>query len=400
MRPQTWIVVAIGIGAAAALSGQPLQVGSLPPSATHPVGGPAPSTVFDAAVLAASSGVLDSVTFAYSGFPCPNAVKIKFFRPFGVAQRYLAERGPFGVTEAVQTVSLSPPVAVRTSDRIAITKLSDCGSPLAASGGAHLLVTLPGDVQDDVIIDGGTQGLTLSLLASGAITPLNGVDAVIPVAYEGPGLAGSFFRTETQLSNPTGLPVQGWILYTVRVLTGVNPLNPAFVPYALASYETRIVDLRASFGALPLGNLDLIPTTGQSPMVSVHVFDDLGSSGTLGFTASDVPAFEMLGTGDRGVLVGPPDTLDFRFNVGFRGVPSANLLITLRGSDGAIVTTTSQVARVLLQAAAQDLLGLPLPPTATLTFEVTSGTAVVYGVTADNRTNDISFQLARKVTSQ
>lgn len=399
MRPQTWIVVAIGLGASTALSSQPLQVGSLPPSATHPVGGPAPSTVFDAAVLAASSGVLDSTTFAYSDFPCPNAVKIKFFRPFGGRLRYLAERGPFGVTEAAQTVSLSPPVAVQTNDRIAITKLSDCGSPLAASGGAHSLITLPGDVQDDVIIDGGTQGLTLALLASGAITPLNGVAAVIPVAYEGPGLAGSFFRTETQLSNPTGLPVQGWILATVRVLTGINP-GLAFMPYALAPYETRIVDLRASFGALPLGNLDLIPTTGQSPIVSVHVFDDLGSSGTLGFTASDVPAFEMLGTGDRGVLVGPPDTLDFRFNVGFRGVPLANLLITLRGSDGAIVTTTSQVARVLLQASAQDLLGLPLPPSATLTFEVTSGTAVVYGVTADNRTNDISFQLARKVTSQ
>jgi hypothetical protein len=100
--------------------------------------------------------------------------------------------------------------------------------------------------------------------------------------------------------------------------------------------------------------------------------------------------------------------LNFRFNVGFRGVPSANpqigegkanLLITLRGPDGAVVATTSQAAQVLLQASAQDLFGVPLPPNATVTIEVTSGTAVAYGVIADNRTNDISYQRARKVAS-
>jgi hypothetical protein len=34
-----------------------------------------------------------------------------------------------------------------------------------------------------------------------------------------------------------------------------------------------------------------------------------------------------------------------------------------------------------------------------VTIEVTSGTAVAYGVIADNRTNDISYQRARKVAS-
>jgi hypothetical protein len=399
MHARSWIIIALGLGATAVLSGQPLQVGSLPPSPTIPVGGPAPSTVFDFTSHPVSSGVLDSVTFAYSGFPCPSAVKIKFFRPFGIGPRFLTERGPFDVTQAVQTVSLSPAVAVQTTDLIAITKLSDCGSPLAALG-ADALATFPGDIENDVIINFSnvTQGLTLSLLASGTRTPFGGVAAVIPVAYEGAGLSGSFFRTETQFSNPTGLPEQGWILYTVHVITGINPPT-SYVPYALAPYETKTLDLRTLFGALPLGNLDLVPTTGQSPLVSVHVFDDLGLSGTFGFTAPDVLTSETLVTGDRGVLVGPSDLLNFRFNVGFRGIPSANLLITLRGAGGEILATKSQVARVLLQASAQDLLGVPLPPNATLIFEVTSGTAVVYGVTADNRTNDISYQLARKITT-
>jgi hypothetical protein len=57
---------------------------------------------------------------------------------------------------------------------------------------------------------------------------------------------------------------------------------------------------------LGLGSVDIIPANGRGPIASVHVFNDLGLSGTLGFDESDVPPTEALRTGDVGVLLGRP----------------------------------------------------------------------------------------------
>jgi len=91
------------------------------------------------------TGTVSQATFGWSNSPCPAAVKIKFFRPTAPgnpqpAFSFLAERGPFDVTEPVQTsnsnlpaviqrVTLDPPVALRPGDVIAITNLTSCGGP-------------------------------------------------------------------------------------------------------------------------------------------------------------------------------------------------------------------------------------------------------------------------------
>jgi hypothetical protein len=379
----------VAIAFAAVALTQPLQVGNLPASANMQVGS-APVTVFDFQAPATVSGVLTSATFAYSAFPCPAAVKIKFFRTVGVAVRFLAERGPFDVTQKTEAVALSPPVSVRSGDWVAITRLTDCGSPLADSSGADSLASFPGDVSQDVIIGSGnlTSGLTLALAALGSRTPFDGVAAVIPVVFSGAGAAGSFFRTEAWLQNPTGGSISGHVVFTLQ-----GPRPGGFFPYSLGPYEAQSADLGGSFG-----NLDIVPTIGPAPLASVHLFNDLGPGGTLGFTESDVPVAEALATGDRGVLLGPPDPGNFRFNIGMRGIPTATISITIRKRDGTLAATKSQTAGVLVQTAAKALIGFPLDPSMTMTFEVTSGVALVYGVTADNRTNDTSFQLARRVT--
>src|SRR5512143_2625261 len=120
MGSRTCALLLGGLAVVAASSGQPLQVGSLPAGANVPMAS-APVTVFDLEGSPAA-GSLDSVAFAYSVFPCPAAVKIKFFRTFGVAMRLLTERGPFDVNEAIQTVPLSPPVTLLTHDFVAITR--------------------------------------------------------------------------------------------------------------------------------------------------------------------------------------------------------------------------------------------------------------------------------------
>ncbi len=95
-------------------------------------------------------GQAASATFGWSTSPCPAAVKIKFFRPvssFGslVEFDFLAERGPFSVTQAVQTsnpllppvlqtVVLDPPVSLHAGDMIAIGAVTSCGAPTLVNG--------------------------------------------------------------------------------------------------------------------------------------------------------------------------------------------------------------------------------------------------------------------------
>jgi len=390
-----------GLLVSAQMVAQSAQIGNLPSAANLPVGGPAPVTLLDFVSHPTASGnptsaVFDSATFEYSAFPCPAAVKIKFFRIFGVAARFLGERGPFDVTQKVQTVSLFPPVALQSSDWIAIAKLTDCGSPLADSKGTGALASFAGDIQGDIIFGNLQQGVTLALTASGLTTPFDGISAAIPVVYEGPGASGAFFRTEARLSNPSDSPVSGWLRYQIPRLTGPNDPE-GVIQYALGGWQTLALDLKSTSGTLPLESLDIIPTTGTSPFASVRLFNDLGATGTAGFSTSDVQLGDCLGTGDRGVLIGPMDPVNYRWNIGFRGFPSADLSITVRSADGSVLATRNLGARLLYQASAQSILGVEILPSMSVTFEVTSGRALVYGITADNRTNDTEFQLARRV---
>ncbi len=120
-------------------------------------------------------GRLFSASFGWSASPCPAAVKIKFFRssvspfrslPLLPSFDFVTERGPFDVTApvtntgiaslAVQTVALSPPVAVKAGDVIAITNLTGCGGPtyLDRSGAMPLppggSFAVPGDITSSI----------------------------------------------------------------------------------------------------------------------------------------------------------------------------------------------------------------------------------------------------------
>src|SRR5882724_4513976 len=55
----------------------------------------APATIVDLAHGATADGSVTSATVFWSGGPCSNAFKIKFFRPVPGAVTFLGERGPF-----------------------------------------------------------------------------------------------------------------------------------------------------------------------------------------------------------------------------------------------------------------------------------------------------------------
>ena len=154
------LLLSLFLFAARAPGAEPLHVGVVG-AAGLPVADTGVQTYLQTGYPANRSGSVNAADFWWSQSPCPAAVKIKFFRPSGSGRYvYLDQRGPFDVATAPQSVRLEPPVRLRTGDLIAITKLTDCGSPVtagqAAPGGVNPPPLPPyyriaGDVVTDIV---------------------------------------------------------------------------------------------------------------------------------------------------------------------------------------------------------------------------------------------------------
>jgi hypothetical protein len=189
---------------------------------------------------------------------------------------------------------------------------------------------------------------------------------------------------------------------------GSNQLYQApFFSYSLMPGELlSIPDLGATAGS-GLKTITILPSIGPPPVALATIFNDAGAAGTQGFTEDSLDETSALTTGEVAVLLAPADPVNFRFNIGVRGLPGGTLTATLRDSSGAVRTSVTINAPAFVQDTASGFMsGLPGAPGAigptigasdTITITATNGSVFVYGVTADNRTNDSSFQLARRV---
>jgi hypothetical protein len=165
-----------------------------------------------------------------------------------------------------------------------------------------------------------------------------------------------------------------------------------------------LADVLPAMGvATGLGSLDvLIPVGGPTAAVAVvRVFNDAGAAGTSGFTEDFVIAEDVIGPGQSGYLIGPPDLAVYRFNVGVRTLgQGASMTVKVRNGAGAVTKTLtkSYAANFFEQTPADTFLGGPgLSGNQSLTIRVTAGSAIVYGATVDNRTNDSSFQRTQRL---
>jgi hypothetical protein len=155
-----------------------------------------------------------------------------------------------------------------------------------------------------------------------------------------------------------------------------------------------------------LGSLDVVPDSGLPlPLGLIRVFNDAGASGTTGLTEEPVLPGDALGPGQRGTLISPTDPLLFRFNIGIRTLAAgATLTITVRTAAGQVrkAFTRSYPPNYIVQTTAGQF-SLPeesspsLDSDESVAVEVTAGYAIIYGATVDNRTNDPSLQLAKRV---
>jgi hypothetical protein len=382
----------------AAASAQTVSMGSIPGSPNTGFSATS-STEVDLAFPASAAGNMTLATFVWQSAPCPGAAKIKFFRPSGVNLIFLAERGPFDVNSLTQTVTLSPGVSVQAGDLIGITRVAGaCGTPVAAMpGGSQGLIAFSGDVSADIPRASGllVPSAFLAVQAIGGISapPGQALVGVIPVAVSSPGLNGSFFRTAVQAYNPGTTAITGSFLFRPQGSTSTPSLAYSINP----GQTTVFADLLTAMSTSGVGSVDVVASGGTSaPVLAVRVYNDGGAAGTTGFTENAKKPVEFLGAGSIAVLLAPFDVTSFRFNIGVRTLNAAtSITVTVRDTNGnqrKTLTATYPTNFFQQTDAATFLGGLALSANDSITVTVNSGGLIVYGVTADNKTNDPAIQ--------
>jgi hypothetical protein len=386
------------LAVSAAASAQTVSMGSIPGSPNTGFSAPS-STEVDLAFPATAAGNMTLATFVWQSAPCPGAAKIKFFRPSGANLIFLAERGPFDVNSLTQTVTLSPGVSVQAGDLIGITRVSGaCGTPVAAMPGGTGLIAFSGDVSSDIPRASGlfVPGI-LAVQAFGVISapPGQALVGVIPVAVSSPGLNGSFFRTAVQAYNPGTTPITGSFLFRPQGATSTPSLAYSISPGQTAFFA----DLLSAMSATGIGSVDVVASGGTSaPILAVRVYNDGGAAGTTGFTENAKKSLEFLGAGSIATLFAPFDVTAFRLNVGLRTLNAgASITITVRDTNGNLRRTSiaSYAPNYFQQTDAASFAGLAVNANDTITVTVNSGSLMLYGVTADNKTNDPAIEDAQ-----
>jgi hypothetical protein len=220
---------------------------------------------------------------------------------------------------------------------------------------------------------------------------------ILPVVGSTPGVNGTFFRTSVQLHNPGSASMAGRIVFHPSGVAGSD--NDPALSYSLAPGQTQsITDLLPAMGRSGLGSADIEITSGEVPVATARVFNDAGAAGTTGFTEQAMRTEEALQPGQTAVLLIPPDLTAARFNVGLRTIEEgASVTFTLKNAAGTSVGSTTRVfpRNYHEQADAAGFLEVrDLPPGGSISITVSSGAAIVYGATVDNRTGDPSLQIA------
>ncbi|MEP6994040.1 MAG: hypothetical protein ABI968_05910 [Acidobacteriota bacterium] len=392
--------------ASAASGAQTLQIGNdiTTPNASDVVVADVQVDV-DLVRPATATGVLDTATFQWSSTGCLGAVEIKFYRRQGDTLVFLGERGPFDVLATPMPVTLTPPMAVQEGDLIGIQRLVNCGNAVTSSGFASAgYVAYSGDSHSDLSLSAADaiSPDVLAVFATGTAT--ESVVRVIPTVGSTPGAFGSFFKTGVQLHNPWDTEISGRFVYHPQGVSG-SSADPSLLFTVGAGQTVAYADLVQTMGQVGLGSIDVVlPETSQIPIIITRVFNDAGSVGTSGFTED---AFDpdgggsentILFAGSTGFLVGPADVTNFRFNIGVRTLLSgAFVTFTVHDATGAVVqsVTKTYLPTYFEQTSSDTLLGTTLQPNDTIEISVSSGSAIIYGATTDNTTNDPSIQFVR-----
>jgi hypothetical protein len=224
---------------------------------------------------------------------------------------------------------------------------------------------------------------------------------VLPVVGSVPGSFGAYFKTSLQLYNAKSSAVSGKIVFHTQAVSG-SSTDPSLAYSIPAGKSLSYADLLPAMGvASGLGSADVVADAGSSfPVTLARVFNDAGAAGTTGLALELMAPSDALQNGDSGVLIAPAETR-FRFNIGVRTLAQGVAMnLTVRNKDGAVVKTVTRSfdPTYFRQIGSSEMLeGYALTGGETITIQITSGSAFVYGSTTDNTTQDPSVQFAKRV---
>ncbi len=390
--------------------GSGVSIGELPFGQTFTTLGSSlgASTLVDITQPASSDGSLTSATVRWqlSGTPCANGYKIKALRQGTQLGTFtvVGERGPFPTGSGDLTTTLNPPIAVQAGDLLAVTQINptsgNCGgAALSASDSTHTALRITGDVQTGAASVGSLlRGYQINARASGTLPTLVGV---IPGVGSLQGASGSSFRTSIQIASggAGGQTVSGRLVFHPRG-TGASASDPG-VDFSLQNRDTvEFDDIGTTLNVSGLGTLDVL-STGSLPLVTVRVFNDNGSAGTQGFFEPFVRTRDAAGPNSQVLLTTPHDPNNFRMNIGVRtfeqGVSFIVVYASKSGTSLGTIAAKTFPPNYFEQFGLQQFVdNIPASPDALLSFFVTNGSAVIYGSTTDNRTNDSAVVIASR----
>jgi hypothetical protein len=371
-----------------------------------------PLTYIDFARPVTMDGTVSEVTFRWiSNAPCGEQVKFRFFRPgaggpLGVLE-LVGTAGPFtsanpaapGVFPDNNVIRLSfPAIEVKAGDVLAVTQMKPgCGGVGVAAGRPDdILYQTSADFNGGALSASNTIARTGFRLNAAAHTSSFRPVGVIPVAGSAAGAFGSFFRTEMTINNPSPFGM-GVRLVFHPAGRSAEPGDPARNVFLVGNQSQTFTDIVATMGQTGLGSIDVL-TTGFTPVVTTRVYNDAGTAGTSGFTEEVVTSYEAIRSGAYADFTIPADLANYRVNVGIRTLDqSTTFMVTVYDATGALVSNTAErtvPANYFEQITLSAFLAGVTPPAGGLArIQVTSGSAVFYAATTDNRTNDGSLKM-------
>ena len=377
-------------------------IGAMPPAGA--VGfnaGSSAITLIDLSRPATEVASLTTATVRWSFGPpagCQAAFKIKFLRPTNVNTAYnvVAERGPFNSANGTNVVTLTPAVSVQPGDVIAITQLNAftaCGGVIFsfARGEGVTYTTSESDppLSSAVADTGLGREFILNARAS---TSADVIEGYLPGVGSTQGGFGSNFKTGMQLTNAENATITGRLVFHPAGASA-NAADP-FLAFSIPPGATiAYADVVAAMGRTGQGSIDIVTTNSYPPIVTTRVFNDAGTAGTSGITLEVQTVYDALRRSHFGEITTPADTTNLRFNIGVLTLgEGATINISLRdpdGTDGGVFLTRTYPPNYFEQRSAADFIGrTSLPANSVITVSIAAGSAILYGATTDNRTND------------
>jgi hypothetical protein len=233
----------------------------------------------------------------------------------------------------------------------------------------------------------------ITRIDASALLPEAPPTAIIPVVTAAPGAFNAHFTTSMQISNPYPFAISGRFVVHPAGLSA-SASDPS-TPYSLAPFQTETLNGLIANGS---GSADVLAAVGAAPVILTTMTE------TTSMNRLQIPTVDPAGAlaaGMRGTLITPSDPSHQRFNIGIRTLGAGvSLAIHLHDSSGAVVSsaTGAFAPDFFQQFPFADLLGISLGANQAVTFEVLSGSAIVYGSAIHNTSGIMSLQLAQPAT--